>query len=175
VFVEAIARLDLARCHRTGSVHSPSAAICSVQARSCWGERSSRIWSTPIGASSARARVIAAISCASFTGLAIAAGIPVRAWAFSFDGFGGHGHVWVEIWNRQLERWQLLDVFNNYYFVGIEASPVGARVFAPRCSKIPPPSSCALASGCATGRAERREDVGLLPPRSPGVVDGVGQ
>ncbi|MEF8698928.1 MAG: transglutaminase-like domain-containing protein [Candidatus Accumulibacter sp. UW26] len=65
----------------------------------------------------------------AFSGLAIAAGIPVRAWAFSFDGFGGHGHVWVEIWNRQLERWQLLDVFNNYYFVGVENIPLSALDF----------------------------------------------
>ena len=32
-----------------------------------------------------------------FTGLAVAAGIPTRSWAFSFDGFGGRGHVWPEI------------------------------------------------------------------------------
>ena len=51
-----------------------------------------------------------------FRGLAVAAGIHVRTWGFSFDGFGGHGHVWVEVWNRQAGKWQLLDVFNNYYF-----------------------------------------------------------
>lgn len=51
-----------------------------------------------------------------FQALAGAAGIPVRAWAFSFDGFGGHGHVWPEIWNRQAGAWQLLDVFDNYQF-----------------------------------------------------------
>lgn len=61
-----------------------------------------------------------------FTGLAIAAGIPVRAWAFSFDGFGGHGHVWPEIWNRQLGRWQLVDIFNNSYFVAAEGVPLSA-------------------------------------------------
>ncbi|HEY1089674.1 MAG TPA: transglutaminase-like domain-containing protein [Burkholderiaceae bacterium] len=52
----------------------------------------------------------------SFTALAVAAGLPVRSWAFSFDGFGGHGHVWVEIWDRAEQRWILLDVFDNYYF-----------------------------------------------------------
>lgn len=61
-----------------------------------------------------------------FSGLAIAAGIPVRAWAFSFDGFGGHGHIWPEIWNRQLGRWQLVDIFDNYYFVGPEDIPLAA-------------------------------------------------
>lgn len=61
-----------------------------------------------------------------FTGLAIAAGIPVRAWAFSFDGFGGHGHIWPEIWNRQLGRWQLVDIFNNSYLVGAEGVVLSA-------------------------------------------------
>lgn len=64
-----------------------------------------------------------------FLGLAIAAGIPVRAWAFSFDGFGGHGHIWAEIWNRQLGRWQLVDSFNNYYFVDEEGVPLSALEF----------------------------------------------
>lgn len=61
-----------------------------------------------------------------FTGLALAAGIPVRTWAFSFDGFGGHGHIWPEIWNRQLGRWQLIDVFNNTYFVSVQGMPLSA-------------------------------------------------
>jgi hypothetical protein len=50
-----------------------------------------------------------------FQAIAGAAGMPLRAWAFSFDGFGGHGHVFPEIWNRQQESWQLVDVFNNVY------------------------------------------------------------
>ncbi|WP_428510828.1 glycosyltransferase [Roseateles sp.] len=52
----------------------------------------------------------------SFMALAHAAQIPTRSWGFAFDGFGGHGHIWVEIWNEPLARWQLLDVFNNVYF-----------------------------------------------------------
>ncbi len=52
----------------------------------------------------------------SFMALAHAAGLQTRAWGFAFDGFGGHGHIWVEIWNARLSRWQLLDVFNNAYF-----------------------------------------------------------
>ena len=51
-----------------------------------------------------------------FMAFALAAGIPVRAWAFSFDGFGGYGHIWPEIWNRQLGRWQLVGIYNNFYF-----------------------------------------------------------
>lgn len=61
-----------------------------------------------------------------FMALVMAAGMQVRAWSFSFDGFGGHGHIWPEVWNRQLGQWQLVDVFNNYYFVGAEGIPLSA-------------------------------------------------
>ena len=64
-----------------------------------------------------------------FTAIALAAGLDVRYWAFSFDGFGGHGHVFPEIWNRQLGQWQLLDVFDNYYFVDGGESPLSAMQF----------------------------------------------
>lgn len=64
-----------------------------------------------------------------FTAIALAAGLDVRYWAFSFDGFGGHGHVFPEIWNRQLGQWQLLDVFNNYYFVDGGERPLSAMQF----------------------------------------------
>jgi glycosyltransferase involved in cell wall biosynthesis len=65
----------------------------------------------------------------AFTALALAAGIPVRNWAFSFDGFGGHGHVWPEIWNREKQAWQLLDVFDNYYFTLADGQPLSALAF----------------------------------------------
>lgn len=61
-----------------------------------------------------------------FMAFAITAGIPVRAWAFSFDGFGGNGHILPEIWNRQLQRWQLIDIYNNYYFRGSDGVAVSA-------------------------------------------------
>jgi hypothetical protein len=64
-----------------------------------------------------------------FNALAGAAGIPVRSWAFSFDGFGGRGHVFPEIWNRQLQRWQLVDVYNNYAIVGADGRPLSALEF----------------------------------------------
>ncbi len=64
-----------------------------------------------------------------FMAFAITAGIPVRAWSFSFDGFGGDGHIWPEIWNRQLKRWQLVDIFNNFYFVGQDGVPISAAEF----------------------------------------------
>ncbi|MHB1201483.1 MAG: transglutaminase domain-containing protein [Polaromonas sp.] len=64
-----------------------------------------------------------------FMAIALAAGIPVRSWAFSFDGFGGDGDISPEIWNRQLGRWQLVSVFNNYYFFETPGVPLSALEF----------------------------------------------
>jgi glycosyltransferase involved in cell wall biosynthesis len=64
-----------------------------------------------------------------FTAIANAAGMPMRSWAFSFDAFGGHGHIFAEVWNRQTQRWQLLDVFQNYYFTDTGAEPLSAMQF----------------------------------------------
>ena len=64
-----------------------------------------------------------------FMAFAIAAGIPVRAWAFTSNGFGGEGHIWPEIWNRQLNRWQLVDIFNNFYFRGDTDIAISALEF----------------------------------------------
>lgn len=49
----------------------------------------------------------------SFVALAHASGLAVRPWAFSFDGLGGHGHIVVEVFDRQRGRWIMLDIFNN--------------------------------------------------------------
>ncbi|OHC80871.1 MAG: transglutaminase [Rhodoferax sp. RIFCSPLOWO2_12_FULL_60_11] len=64
-----------------------------------------------------------------FMAISLAAGMPVRSWAFSFDGFGGDGHIWPEIWNRQLGRWQLVDIFNNYYYFETMGVPLSALEF----------------------------------------------
>lgn len=61
-----------------------------------------------------------------FQAMAATAGMPMRAWAFSFDGYGGHGHIVVEIWNRQQQRWQMLDLFNNVYYRGADGQPLSA-------------------------------------------------
>jgi glycosyltransferase involved in cell wall biosynthesis len=53
----------------------------------------------------------------TFTALANAAGIPNRTWAFSFDGFGGHGHIFNEVWDDTSKRWRAIDTFNNYVFL----------------------------------------------------------
>lgn len=62
-----------------------------------------------------------------FVAIANAAGMTVRPWAFSFDGFGGHGHIWVEVWNRQARAWQLVDVFQNYAYTLADGVPLSAR------------------------------------------------
>jgi hypothetical protein len=48
---------------------------------------------------------------------ASAVGIFCRQWAFSFDGFAGHGHTFVEVYDRQQAKWRFLDVHNNVYAV----------------------------------------------------------
>ena len=59
--------------------------------------------------------------CADHVRVFIAAastiGLFCRQWAFSFDGFGGHGHTFVEVYDRQENRWIFLDVHNNVYAV----------------------------------------------------------
>ncbi len=62
----------------------------------------------------------------AYLAIAHAAGMTVRSWAFSLDGFGGHGHIWVELWSREQSRWQLQDVFDNYYFVDGDEQPLSA-------------------------------------------------
>jgi hypothetical protein len=52
-----------------------------------------------------------------FMAAAAASGLFCRQWAFSFDGFGGHGHTFVEVFDRQRSAWAFLDVHNNVYAV----------------------------------------------------------
>lgn len=66
--------------------------------------------------------------CADFVkvylGLAHAAGLFARQWAFSFDGFGGHGHTFVEVFDRQHTRWIFVDVFNNFHAIDTASGSV---------------------------------------------------
>ena len=50
-----------------------------------------------------------------FSALMYTLGIPVREWAFSFDGFGGRGHVFNEVWDIENQRWLMVDVFHGFY------------------------------------------------------------
>ncbi len=52
-----------------------------------------------------------------FLALAHAAGLFARQWAFSFDGFGGHGHTFVEVFDRAAGGWRFIDPHNNFHVV----------------------------------------------------------
>lgn len=72
--------------------------------------------------------------CADFTavylGLAAAAGLLAREWGFSFDGFGGHGHTLIEVFDRQRDKWVFLDVYNNVHAVdAASGQPLSALEF----------------------------------------------
>ena len=65
-----------------------------------------------------------------FLVLAHTAGLVARQWAFSFDGFGGHGHTVVELFDRERGRWLFLDVFNNFHAVdAASGEPLGVLEF----------------------------------------------
>ena len=58
--------------------------------------------------------------CADFTqvfsGIAVAAGLPVRTWSISFEAFGA-GHAFNEVFDDTLDKWVLVDPFHSLYFV----------------------------------------------------------
>lgn len=66
----------------------------------------------------------------TFMALAHAAGLPVRQWSFSFDGFGGRGHTFDEIWDAKRGKWVFLDVYNNFYALDpVSGQPMSALEF----------------------------------------------
>jgi hypothetical protein len=64
-----------------------------------------------------------------FTALATAAGVFSRPWAFSFDGFGGRGHIFNEVWDRHSGNWRMVDVYQNHYVVDLTGEPLSAAAF----------------------------------------------
>lgn len=65
-----------------------------------------------------------------FSVLASAAGIVNRQWSFAFDGYGGHGHIFNEVWDAATGRWRAIDVYNNYLFVdAASGEPLSALEF----------------------------------------------
>lgn len=65
-----------------------------------------------------------------FLALAHAAGLDARQWAFSFDGFGGHGHTFVEVFDRRRGKWLFLDPHNNFHVVdAASGEPLSALEF----------------------------------------------
>lgn len=66
----------------------------------------------------------------AYIALAHAARLFVRPVAFSFDGFGGHGHINVEVFDQARGAWVMLDVFNNVVAVDSESRrPLSAKEF----------------------------------------------
>ncbi len=62
-----------------------------------------------------------------FLALAYTCELTARQWAFSFDGFGGHGHTIVEVFDRGRKKWLLVDVLNNFHAVDASTGePLGA-------------------------------------------------
>jgi hypothetical protein len=67
-----------------------------------------------------------------FTAMALAAGLHVRSWAFSFDGFGGRGHIFNEVWDAGSRSWRMIDVFHNYRVSDASGRPLSALEFKER-------------------------------------------
>lgn len=64
--------------------------------------------------------------CADYTqvlnGLAHAAGVPVREWGMSFDGYSGRGHAFSEVYDDQRGQWAFLDSYYSFYVVDAATS-----------------------------------------------------
>jgi hypothetical protein len=76
-----------------------------------------------------------------FSALANEAKIPNRRWNFSFDGYGGNGHIFNEVWDNNSKEWRALDVYNNYIFVDAESNqPLSALKFLASLRGDGPPS-----------------------------------
>ena len=66
--------------------------------------------------------------CADYTqvldGLALAVGIPIRECGMSFDGYGGDGHAFSEVFDQNLQKWIFIDSFYSFYLVDEEGIPL---------------------------------------------------
>jgi hypothetical protein len=50
-----------------------------------------------------------------FNGLAYLLDVPVREWGVAFDGFGGNGHAFSEVYDDNRGKWIFLDSFYSFY------------------------------------------------------------
>ena len=50
-----------------------------------------------------------------FNAMAHTIDLPVREWGMSFDGFGGYGHAFNEIYDVTLNKWIFIDTFNSFF------------------------------------------------------------
>lgn len=74
--------------------------------------------------------------CADYTqvmnGLVQAAGIPIREWGMSFDGYGGNGHAFNEIFDRQRRQWIFVDSFYSFYVTDENGAPLSVAEYRKR-------------------------------------------
>ena len=62
-----------------------------------------------------------------FTAMAHASGIVARQWSFAFDGYGGNGHIFNEVWDDQAGKWRALGLYNKYLSIDpATAEPLSA-------------------------------------------------
>ena len=65
-----------------------------------------------------------------YSGLANAAGIPVREWGMTFDGYGQEGHAFLEVFDRESREWRFIDPFYSFYVQDQDGRPTSAaRLF----------------------------------------------
>jgi len=68
--------------------------------------------------------------CADYTqvygALGRAAGLSVREWGMSFDGYGGDGHAFNEVWDRTRNKWLFIDSFNSFFVTDLDGQPLSA-------------------------------------------------
>jgi hypothetical protein len=61
-----------------------------------------------------------------FNGLAHAAGLEVREWGMSFEGYGGNGHAFSEVFDRGRDQWVFIDSFYSFYVTDHTGRPLAA-------------------------------------------------
>lgn len=65
----------------------------------------------------------------SFNALALAAGLKVREWGFSWENMA-NGHAFNEVWDPALEKWVFIDSFISFYVVDAKSGePLSALEF----------------------------------------------
>lgn len=61
-----------------------------------------------------------------FNGLAHAAELEVREWGMSFEGYGGNGHAFSEVFDRGRDQWVFVDSFYSFYVTDHTGRPLSA-------------------------------------------------
>ena len=64
-----------------------------------------------------------------FNAIGPAANLQVREWGMSFDGYGGDGHAFSEVWDRDRSKWILIDTFYSFYVRDSRGEPLSAAEF----------------------------------------------